>query len=182
MVRRWVWIMAIGLVLAGGAWKPAAGDTLYLAKLKSLCVPPAFFGPETEKFEAFGLSKEAIADYAYVWLKSKLPRLTLERERGRVCYPPEEWGKSIPRPFLTIQVNVGQVKLMSGTQIAYCGNVSIRLTRLTTWEGGELRFGIAFIDGSTIFGPASTIVSRVNKVLEDVLTDFAVEYYKAGNP
>ncbi len=178
MARRWVWIMAIGLVLAGGLWKSAAGVTLYLGKLKSVCVPSAEFTTETKEFESFGLNEEAVADHIYVWLKGKLPRLTVEcnecRKDGNVCSP--------PAPTFSITVNLHWAKIKGGTKIGYFGKVNISLLRLTLWEVGEPGAGIAYSHGAALMGPASTVVRDVNEALESVLADFAAEYYKAGNP
>jgi len=177
MWRPWVWIMAIGLVLAGGAWKSEAGDTFYLGKLKSVCVPPAVFATETK--ELFGLSEEAIADHVYVWLKGKLPRLVIERNE----YQADRGACSPPAPALSIVVNLRWARFKGGAKVGYFGHVKIMLIRWTLWEGEEPGAGISYVEGSVLMGNLSTVVSDVKEALDDVvLTNFAAEYYKAGNP
>ena len=76
MVKRSVWIMAIGLVLAGGALNSAVGQAYDLTKLKSVCIAVDLSAEATQDH---GLNAEAIKNHAYVWLKAKLPRLQIGR-------------------------------------------------------------------------------------------------------
>ena len=175
MGKRWVWAIAIGLVLLGGAWNSAVGGaSLDLTKLKSLCVDTEELPPTAT--QDHNLSKEAIKNYVYVWLKGKLPRLRVERFRGAhkgLCSP----GK----PYLYVNVNIRTSKA-NGMRIGFYGNVHVYITRLTTWETGNVSLGIAYFSNTILIGPMGKARSLVNDAFELLLTDFAAEYYKAGNP
>ncbi len=171
-----VWIMAIGLVLAGGAWASAAGIAYDLTKLKSVCVFVDALDPDIERH--LGLSKEAISNHVYVWLKGKLPRLRVERYTGTrtgVC--------EFRAPTIRVNVNLGVGTTVGGRKTAYYGSVEIRLVRKTQWETGRAEVGVAYDNGMAITGSLkSSSANHVYDSLDDLLTDFAAQYYEAGNP
>ena len=170
MFKRWVWIMAIGLVLAGGGWKLEAARLVFdLTKLKSVCVL-ADTGVDTSDF---GLTKETIGNHVYVWLKGKLPKLQLERGTGTdtdTCVS----GAS----NLWANVNLWSFREGAG----YFGEVEIALQRETIWKTGNVGWGIAYFHAMSVKGSKATVRKHINEILDTILTDFAAEYYKAGNP
>ncbi len=170
MARRWVWIMAIGLVLAGGGWKlEAAGIAFDLTKLKSVCVL-AEIGIHTSDF---GLTRETIGNHVYVWLKGKLPKLQLERGTGT---DPDSCvsGASI----LWASVNL----MLDREGAGYFADVQLALHRETVWKSGNVGWGIAYTRAIMAKGSKAIFRKHINEVLDTILTDFAAEYYKAGNP
>ncbi len=175
MLKRYLWAMVIGLVLLGGAWDSAAGTAYDLTKLKSLCVA-------TEPLTAIekqdlALSYEAIQNHVYVWLKSKLPRL------GRIGQFTGTWTGvcASDAPTLMVITNLG-VSSAGGRKIGFYGHIIIKVVRTTLWESGMAGSGIAYFDTTILTGPMDRARAAVNDELEDLLTDFAAEYYKAGNP
>ena len=175
MVRQWVWLMAIGLVLADGTWNSTAGVALDLTKLKSVCVKVETLSSEARR--EFGLSREAIKKHVYVWLKGKLPRLRVERFTGTfagLC--------DVKAPTLFVTINLDTLETTGAAIRGYYGSAEIQLWRIALWESGNTGHGIAYDNGSIIGGPSHAVVRAVNEVLNELLTDFAAEYYKAGNP
>ncbi len=168
-----VWIMAIGLVLVGGLWNLAAGMVYDLTKLKSVCVFVDALDPDIERH--LGLREEAIRNHVYVWLKGKLPRLRVERYTGTHT---ETCGPEGLR--VSVALHVGE---MGGRKVDYYGWLAIQLIRKTQWETGKVYVGLAYDKGMTITGPLkSRSANHVYDSLDDLLTDFAAEYYEAGNP
>jgi len=162
-----IWAMAFGLVLATGARTAAESIPYDASKLKSVCVRV-----ENTPFpaEVFGLTKDALGNYAYVWIKGKLPKLAADYGTGRAC----ETGT----PSLWITVNIDSLDQVRG----YYGVVDVHLVRRTLWETGERGLGIAY-SASTIFkGGSRNAELQVKLILDELLTEFAAEYYKAGNP
>ena len=173
-MKRCVWAVAIGLVLAGGAWNSAAGLALDLTKLKSVCLLVEDLPADAKR--DFGLSKNSIMNHVYVWLKGKLPRLRVERFTGALredCSP----GK----PIFYAKVSIGVVE-REGMMVWHYGYVAITMTRETTWGSGRVGLGIAYFNITRMGGPTGGVRAAVNEQLERLLTDFAAEYYKAGNP
>ncbi len=174
MGKRCVWGMAIGLVLLGGAWDSAVGVAYDLTKLKSLCVDSVELS--VAAMQDHDLSKEAIKNHVYVWLKGKLPKLRVERFTGvyrGTC--------SADNPTLYANVNIDTSETKRG-KMGYYGNVKIVVKRRTTWESGKVGLGIAYSAGTILTGPMGDARAHVNEGLDLLLTDFAAEYYKAGNP
>jgi len=169
MLKQWVWIMAIGLVLAVGASNYATGFAYDLTKLKSVCVEVEDL-TDISKYD-FGLYNEAIEKHVYVWLKGKLPRLKIERSGA--CTP--------SGPYLWVGVSI-DIDKMGGKKVGYYGAVSIHVTRQTRWETGRVGRGIAYRHDIILSGPMTGAMTHVSKQLDRLLTDFAAEYYKAGNP
>ena len=170
MFRPWVWIMAIGLVLADGWWKlEAAGVAYDLTKLKSICVK-AVTGVHASDF---GLNNETIGNHVYVWLKGKLPKLQVERYTGT-----DKGACAGGAPVLYANVNIISFR----DREAYFGDVALDLHRETVWKTGNDGWGIAYSVGQLIQGSKAGVWRHVNERLDDLLTDFAAEYYKAGNP
>ena len=173
MARRWVLIIAIGLVLLGGAWDSAVGVAYDVTKLKSLCVPSGKLS--VAAMQDHDLSREAIKNHVYVWLRGKLPKLRVERFTGAY-----RGACSADKPTLYARVSIGTSK-GKGTKVGYYGQVSIVMDRRTTWESGKVGWGIAYSAGTLLTGPMGSARTHVNDVLEELLTEFAAEYYKAGN-
>ena len=174
MVRRWVWIMAIGLVLFGGAWDSATGIAYDLSKLKSVCVDAVKVKPNIEQH--LGLSRKAIIDYVYVWLKPKLPKVQIESETGTSSGGCGPWA---PTLIVTVALEGGK---MDGRNVDYFGFLDIQLIRKTQWETGKVNVGVAYHRIAIIAGPLRRSARYVYELLDQLLTDFAAEYYKAGNP
>ncbi|MFQ5852937.1 MAG: hypothetical protein ACE5JU_20445 [Candidatus Binatia bacterium] len=175
MGKRWVWVIAIGLVLLGGALNSAAGVTFDLTKLKSVCVLVEDLTPESA--QELGLSKEAIRKYVYIWLKGKLPRLVVEQHTGAYT---GACKRTAPSLWVKVLLRIG--KTTDGRKTRYYGMVLINLERRTRWENGNLGKGVAYFEGSILTGPIQNAARGVNGGLDYALTDFAAEYYKAGNP
>ena len=170
MARRWVWIMAIGLVFAGGAWNFADGIAFDLTKLKSICVSIDSFPSQATQL---GLSENEIGNHVYVWLKGKLPRAKVER------YPTTDTGVcAVSASHLWVNINIAFLDDRKG----FYGVVEISVVRKTTWESDEIGIGIAYLQNFRIRGPIGQAAQQVKNVLDQILTDFAAEYYKAGNP
>ncbi len=175
MGKRCVWGMAIGLVLLGGAWNSAVrGAAADLTKLKSLCVISEKLSADA--MQDHSLSKEAITNHVYVWLKGKLPGLRVERFTGAYT-----GACSVGKPRLFISVNI-ETDMIGRKKIGYFGAVNITMTRVATWETGSVSMAIAYSAGKILTGPMGKAGTHVNRLLEEILTDFAAEYYKAGNP
>jgi len=175
MCRPWVWIMAIALVLAGGAWNFATGMVYDLTKLKSICIIVEDLTLETRKDH--GLSREAIGQFAYVSLKGKLPRVRMELFTGvseGIC--------DVFNPLLFVRVMVETSESVGGDRIGHYGYVGLLLVRRATWESGRRAGGGAFISDLIISGSMGAAWKVVKDALDVVLTTFAAEYYKAGNP
>jgi len=166
MDRRWVWIMAIGLVLAAGTWNSASPIAFNFTKLESVCVDSEYLGAEEK---SLGLNREAITSYTYVWLKGKLPRLQVERHTGTPT--------GACKNSLFVRVNLDDLNGGRG----YYGMVGIQLVRPTLWESGISGHGVAYVRGYILTG-STNAGQHVNRILDSLLTDFAAEYYKAGNP
>jgi hypothetical protein len=160
--------MAIGLVLFGGAWDSATGTVYDLSKLKSVCVGTK---PLAGEGKSLGLNREEIISYTYVWLKGKLPRLQVGRWTGT---PTGACKGNI------LFVRVTMTRLSGGR--GYSGVVEIQLVRPTLWESGISGLGIAYLRHYILTGPPGAAVQHVNETLDALLTDFAAEYYEAGNP
>ncbi len=107
----------------------------------------------------------------YVWLKGKLPRLKIERGGACTSYGPDLWADV----FI-------QTTTMAGKKIGYIGYVSISVTRRTRWESERDGRGIAYTGITLLQGPMTGAMTHVSRLLDSLLTDFAAEYYKAGNP
>ena len=122
------------------------------------------------------LSREAIKNHVYVWLRGKLPKLRVERFTGAY-----RGACSADKPTLYARVSIGTSK-GKGTKVGYYGQVSIVMIRLTTWESGKVGLGVAYAGAKILSGPMGKAKTHVKDVLEELLTDFAAEYYKAGNP
>jgi len=176
MWRRWVWIMAIGLVLAGGRWESATGQTFDLTKLKSVCVRTKFYS--TKSNEKTGLNEEAIGNHVYVLLKAKLPRLKVARYAGKDTGLCSTGDASI----LWVYVNIDIGHLKGGEVGGYYGAVEISVWRPTLWESGNSGVGIAYENSRIMLGPLNHAKQAVNDSLDALIIDFAAEYYKAGNP
>ena len=162
------------MVLLGGAWNSAVGQVYDLTKLKSVCVQGA--GP-SDVLQVLGVSMEATKNHVYVLLKGKLPRLWAEPYIGR-----DEGPCAVTAPMLSFVLDVGIGKTVSGMKTGYYGMVLLALIRPTVWESGQAGRGIAYYNSILLTGPISEGKQRVIIVLEELLTDFAAEYYKAGNP
>ncbi len=176
MVRQWVWIMAIGLVLVGGGWASAEGIAYDLTKLKSVCVYVDAL--DRDIYRHLGLSKEAISNHVYVWLKGKLPRLRVDRYTGT-----HTGACEFRAPTIRVTVSLGVGTTVGGRKTDYYGSVRIQLIRKTQWETGEDIVGVAYDNGTIITGPLkSSSANHVYDSLDDLLTDFAAQYYEAGNP
>jgi len=175
MVRRWVWIMAIGLVFAGGAWNSAAGFAYDLSKLKSICVLAEDLPTTSKRY--FNLSPKEIKNHVYVWLKAKLPRLQIEISTGA-----EKGACSLHAPDLWVNVTLGIAKTVGGDIMGFYGDISLKITRSARWESGKVSKGIAYNKNFILFGPTRSARENVFQTIDDILTDFAAEYYKAGNP
>lgn len=177
MVKRFVWAVAIVLVLLGGAWKIGAARLTYdLTKLKSICVAVEYLSADAKR--VFGLSREAIGNHVYVGLKGKLPRLRVDRDTGLST------GACVrAAPTLVVQVNLGIAsEKTGGRKLGYYGDVIFFLDRLARWESGSTGYGMAYFDERIITGPMGNATPAINAALDQLLTDFAAEYYKAGNP
>ena len=166
--------MAIGLVLAGGAWNSAAGIALDLTKLRSVCVRVEDLPSEAR--QEFGLSREVIGKHVYVWLKGKIPGLEVVRFPGTY---PGDCSVTAPTLFVTIALDTLRT---GGTKTGFYGSATIQLLRIAVWETGDTGPGIAYDQRSILTGPSHGAVQAVNEALDEILTDFAAEYYKAGNP
>ena len=146
--------------------------------------------PPTVK-QDHGLSKEAIKNYVCVWVKGKLPRLRVERFRGAhkgLC--------SYNKPHLFVNVYIhpliwvtpGKLSLTRSPyaakeeRVGFYAAVNVYMVRETTWESGSVGLGIAYFDFRILTGPMGEARRMVNNAFEPLLTDFAAEYYKAGNP
>ncbi len=176
MARRWVLLMAIGLVLAGGRWESATGLTFDLTKLKSVCVRTESLS--TESKEKMRLSEEAIGNHVFVLLKAKLPRLMVARYAGKdtgLCSGGDEASL-----WIEVDLSIGRIK--GGEEGGYFGAVHVLLLRSTSWRSGNIGLGIAYISNFTLVGPFHLAKEQVNDRLNELITDFAAEYYKAGNP
>ena len=171
MGKRWVWAMAIGLVLLGGAWKSAAGLSLDLTNLKIVCIEKANFrGPQV-----VGLSQEEITNYVYVLLKGKLPRLQVE------LYTGAKKGACVPgASFMEVIVDLDRPQI--GTGRTLYGGVTVYLYRRAFWESGKSGMGIAYKEVYFIIGSSDNVKHYVDNALDNFVTEFAAEYYKAGNP
>ena len=162
MGKGWIWAMAIGLLLLGGRWRAEAGPAIFdLTKLERVCLV-ALVSPAAKDL---GLSKEAIGNRVYVWMKSKIPKLQVEFPAKITC-----------TPFLLVIVE------MAKRGEGYFGHVSIDLIRSTRWKSGKVGEGIAYTDGTILRGPVRSAGQHVTKILDELVTNFAAEYYKAGNP
>ena len=174
MGKRWIWVIAIGLVLLGGAWNSAvAGVAFDLTKLKTLCVAVEKLDPDIERH--LGLSQEAVINHVFVWLKAKLPRLRIVRHTGK-----ETAACMRSHSLLMVNAHLGVGKA-GGRKTGFYGSLIIHLIRSTVWETGEAGAGIAYHGGMIIKGPL-TSTKYVYDSLDELLTEFAAEYYKAGNP
>lgn len=161
-------VVAVGLVLLTGTWAPAqAGVALDVTKLTSVCL----FGekPPIEAVSDHGLNREAVLNFAYVTLKSKLPRLQVER-------------MPCGEPTLYVNVHLYTNKAGAGTKLGYYGMITVLLTRNTLWLTGQAGLGIAYSGDMVLSGPMGSAYQHLNEAIDRLLTDFAAEYYKAGNP
>lgn len=161
--------MAVALVLS--AWDWAAGIALDLTKLSSICIDVEELSHEAR--QELGLEKEAIGNYAYVSLKAKLPRLGVIQAYIKDC------PLQMPTLYVAVDFGVGKT---GGRKTDHYGVVRIFLLRRTVWESGNRGLGIAYHDGAIATGPLRAARENINVGLDRLLTDFATEYYKAGNP
>ena len=175
MCRPWVWIMAIGLVLVGGAWNAAVGIAYDLSKLKTICVRAEDLSTTSKRH--FNLSAKEIKNHVYVWLKAKLPRLQIEISTGA-----DKGACSFFLPALWVDVTLDTTETVGGNIRGYYGNVSLKLTRNTRWESGNIGRGIAYSENWILTGPTTSARKQVFQTIDNLLTNFAAEYYKAGNP
>ncbi len=176
MARRWVLLMAIGLVLVGGRWESATGLTFDLTKLKSVCVKTESL--PTKSKGKMGLNEEAIGNHVFVLLRAKLPRLKVARYAGKatgLCSTGDA-------PTLWVYVFLFIAHLAGGDVGGYHGTVHISLWRPTLWESGNSGVGIAYEQSKIMLGPLNDAKQEVNDALDALIIDFAAEYYKAGNP
>jgi len=174
MARLWLCAVTIGFILAGSVRRAEAAAGIFdLTQLKSICVN-VFLTDETRKL---GLTEAVVGENVHVWLKRKLPGLQVERFAGRFT------GACIfSAPTLTVWGNLDAFTLVEETKLGYYGKVEITLVRETIWESGKGGKGIAYANGILLQGPMSEFEHNVNKAIDALLTEFAAEYYKAGNP
>lgn len=154
-------------LLCGSAPLYVQGLTYDLTKLTRLCV-------ETEELSSaavsdHGLSQESLLNFAYVALKAKLPRLELQPRAGSCD------------DTLWIIVSL-DTRTRDGVKTGSYGAVRISVTRPTLWLSGKVGSGIAYERGQIFMGRMGSAARLVNTALEELLTNFAAEYYKAGNP
>ena len=64
----------------------------------------------------------------------------------------------------------------------YFADVQLALHRETVWKSGNVGWGIAYTRAIMAKGSKAIFRKHINEVLDTILTDFAAEYYKAGNP
>ena len=168
-----VWVLALGIILLVGSWHSAEGVTYDLTKLNSICVSVEPLS--TDVRQDFGLSEDSIGNYVFVRLQGKLPGLRVQRNA-------ETYGGCRRNaPTLRIILSLDSSNTGDG-KAGYYGSAKIRLVRRVRWESGSLGLGIAY-SSSTIFqGPMSGAGEHVNTILDELLSDFAAEYYRAGNP
>jgi hypothetical protein len=164
-----IWTMAVALILS--AWGSAAGTAFDLTKLSSICIEVEELSHEAR--QDLGLEKEAIGKYVYVLLKAKVPRLGVIQGYIKDC-PPQ-----MPALYVVVSLGVGEI---GGRKTDYYGEVGAFLTRRAVWESGNRGLGIAYYHGVMITGPLRAAREAINSALDRLLTDFAAEYYKAGNP
>lgn len=168
-----MWALALGTILVAGLWNSAHGITYDLTKLRSICVTVEPLSADVR--QDFGLSEESIGNYVFVRLQGKLPGLRVQR------YAKTYGGCMRNAPTLRIILSLDSSNTGDG-KAGYYGSAKIRLVRRARWDSGSLGLGIAY-SSSTIFrGPMSGAGGHVNTILDDLLSDFAAEYYKAGNP
>ena len=174
MERSWVWAMAIGLVLAGGAGNSDAQVAYDLTKLKSLCIHIGELS--TKARQDHNLSEGSIGSHIYVWLKSKLPRLQVDQYSGQFTGTCET-----NKPSLFANVHLSTATFQ-GAKAGYFGSIELEVIRSTFWESGKQGLGIAYTDSSIHTGPMGAAEKHILSSLDKLLTKFAAEYYKAGNP
>ncbi len=173
MGKRCAWAIAIGLVLLGGAWNSAAGHAYDVINLKSVCIQMEDLSADVKR--EFGLSKKTIENYVYVSLKGKLPRLRIELYTGTLAGACLD---STRAPQLWVTITIKKIPQRAG----YFGAVELDLTRPARWESGEDWYGISYSKTSILSGPMGKAREHINLILDELLTDFAAVYYKAGNP
>lgn len=168
-----VWVLALGTILVVSSWNFAEGVTYDLTKLKSICVSVDPLSADVRR--DFGLSEESIGNYVFVRLKGKLPRLQVQRHA-------KTYG-GCRRNAPTLQVTLSLDSSTTGhSKVGYYGSAEIRLVRPARWESGSVGFGIAYSSSIIFQGPLPGAGEHVNTILDDLLSDFAVEYSKAAKP
>ncbi|MFQ5989402.1 MAG: hypothetical protein ACE5K9_05755 [Candidatus Methylomirabilales bacterium] len=168
-----VWGLAIGTILVAGSWSSVHGVTYDLTKLRTVCVRVEPLSPDVRR--DFGLSEESIRNYIFVRLQGKLPRLRVQRHAQTYG------GCTRNSPTLRVIVSLDTSPIGNG-KIGYYGSAKIRLVRRTRWDSGSTGLGIAYSSSTIFVGPMSDAGEHVNSILDDLLSDFAAEYYRAGNP
>lgn len=117
-----------------------------------------------------GLSKELLSNALLVAVKSKAPRLGVD---------------SSCSPFVYCRVTLAILKGEKGSDLGFACYLELVVRReayiriidhskvVTVWEKGRL-----------LFGPADRAKAKATVLerLDDLVTEFAAAYYKAGNP
>jgi len=135
-----------------------------LGNLKELTILVEEVGPIGEKL---GLTEKGLADEILVQLRAKLPRLKIVVRR--------------PLPssdYLYLNVTIGE--LPGG---GHWGNVLLQMMReVIVTATAETRSASVWPDNVIFRGPPGDAPRQVLEGIGELVTKFAADYYRAGNP
>ena len=123
--------------------------------------------------KTIGLSKKSLESQLLVGLRRDIPKLAV-RESAR--------------PFLYLQVTVSGETTVVGRERVFAACVSLEMKRpVTILEdvgAGEVTFAMATVwdEGKLLGGPRSSIRQRVKDEIDELLTEFAADYYRQNPP
>ncbi len=163
MGRRLNAFLALGAILA--ALAPAGWAASGLGKLN--CVRLGAEDPGGEG-KSIGITREELVDALLVNVKARLPRVPVASS----CFN-----------LVEAVVVLDRTTTSAGRGPAYFGAVMLRVRRmavvLDTNEAGHLT---AWEGALALAGPAGRAKPHVLEALDSLITQFATDYYQAGNP
>jgi hypothetical protein len=157
--------MVILLVLAARQGEPATGDKF--GKITELDIVIETLPSATSQE---GITKDQLAAELTVQLKAKIPRLKIVKTLST-----GDW--------LYLDVYLDYDETVSGRKTGYSGWVSLALAREVIIQAtGTFTAARIWQRKSSMSGPLGGARSQVKELIGDLVTAFAAEYYKAGNP
>jgi len=142
----------------------SAGQDGQLAKLSEVKI---VVGDIRQEEKELGLNKDDIKNYVFVFLRSKLPQLTV---------------KETVQPHIFISVNLKK-RYIDGRFIGFHGGIHVDIVRpVKIIKTGGIMFATLWHKGGTLIGPADDGVgTTVRRFLDQLLTNFAADWNK-DNP
>ena len=161
MIRLYLPIFLALFILA--VPKESVGQNGQLAGLTEVKIVT---GALSAKAKELGLSKSQINQQVFVFLRSKLPSLSVS---------------DTATPSIKVMVGLDPIRSSSKRELGYYGTITIKVYRhVLVSKSGKSVIAPVWTDGYSLHGSDSA-VSHVRGLLDTLLTSFAADWYR-DNP